>query len=90
MTEVKVREQERDPEAVAMDVAMHYMNHAEESAKGRFMMHLQHKYFPKGIFVMRLTAPTTFSPPGSDFEAPRATAHAPPSPPPALPEDPKK
>lgn len=62
MVEVKVREEERDPEAIVMDVAMHYMNHADERGRQRFMMHMQHRYFPDGVFMPVLKDRTTLTP----------------------------
>ena len=57
--------EERDPEAVIMDAVMHYMNSVGERSRVRLMFHLQHKYFPDGDFVPRITQPIRLSPRGS-------------------------
>ena len=64
MPELRVRHEERDPEAVALDVVMHYMNHADQKGRERLMFHLQHKYFNDGFFIAKLTHAMTIAPPG--------------------------
>lgn len=71
MPELRVRHEERDPEAVALDVVMHYMNHAEQKSRERLMFHLQHKYFNDGFFIAKLTQAMTIAPPG--YKAHEAT-----------------